>query len=88
MEGKTFLHLAVEKKHKQIISYLLFDAKVDSNKLTEESQMSALHIAVQMKSSEVIELLLTCEKTDIDIMSSIHGTPLHLACRGGSVRLV
>ena len=50
--------------------------------------MSALHIAVQMKSSDVIELLLTSEKTDIDSMSSIHGTPLHLACRGGSVKIV
>jgi ankyrin repeat protein len=50
--------------------------------------MSALHIAVQMKASEVIELLLTNEKTEIDIMSNIHGTPLHLACRGGSVKIV
>ena len=88
MNEKTYLHLAVEKKHKQIIAYLLFDAKVDPNKLTEENMMSALHIAVQLKSSEVIELLLTCEKTEIDVMSPIHGTPLHLACRGGSVKIV
>lgn len=50
--------------------------------------MSSLHIAVQMKASEVIELLLTNERTEIDIMSSFHGTPLHLACRGGSVKIV
>lgn len=41
-----------------------------------------------MKSSEIIELLLTYEKTEIDIMSPSHGTPLHLACRGGSVKIV
>lgn len=46
VNGKTYLHLAVEKKHKQIIAFLLFDAKVDPNKLTEETQMSPLHIAV------------------------------------------
>ncbi|CDW79366.1 protein kinase domain containing protein [Stylonychia lemnae] len=88
MEGKSYLHLAVERKHKQIIAYLLFDAKLDPNRLTEETEMSALHIAVQMKSSDVIELLLTHDKTEIDIQSSIHGTPLHLACRGGSVKIV
>jgi hypothetical protein len=33
-ESKTFLHLAVEQGHKQIVSYLLFDAKLDPNKLT------------------------------------------------------
>eukprot|EP00347_Sterkiella_histriomuscorum_P006016 403354389 len=71
-----------------INAFLLYDAKVDPNKLTEETEMSPLHLAVQMKSSEIIELLLTHEKTEIDKMSPLHGTPLHLACRGGSVKIV
>ncbi len=41
-----------------------------------------------MKASEVIELLLTCERTEIDVYSEVHGTPLHIACKGGSVKVV
>ena len=85
---KTFMHLAVEKRQKQIIAYLLFDAKADPNKLTADTMLAPLHIAVQIRSSEIIELLLACEKTDIDVYSDIHGTPLHLACRGGSLKIV
>ena len=66
----------------------MFDAKADPNKLSEEGQMAPLHQAVQMKASDVIELLLTCDRTEIDVMSPSHGTPLHLACRGGSVKIV
>jgi ankyrin repeat protein len=86
--SKTFLHVAVELKHKQIISYLIFDAKVDTNKLTVDSQMGPLHIAAFLKSNDIIELLLTCERTDINLMSPIHGTPLHVACRGGNVKVI
>lgn len=50
--------------------------------------MAPLHIAVYMKANEIIELLLTCDRTDIDIQSDMHGTPLHVACRGGSVKIV
>jgi hypothetical protein len=59
-ESKTYLHLAVEQNNKQIVSYLLFDCKVDPNKLTCESQMGALHIAVRLKLYEIIELLVSC----------------------------
>lgn len=45
-------------------------------------------MAVSLKASEVIELLLTCERTDIDLISPIHGTALHVACMGGSVKIV
>jgi hypothetical protein len=41
-----------------------------------------------MKASDVIELLLTCERTEIDVYSEVHGTPLHIACKGGSVKVV
>jgi ankyrin repeat protein len=50
--------------------------------------MGALHIAVQMQSTDIIELLLTSEKTNIDLQSPLHGTPLHVACVGGSVKIV
>lgn len=80
--------MAVELKHKQIISFLLFDAKVNPNALTTDTQMTPLHIAVQLKLNEIIELLLTLETTDINIMSPIHGTPLHIACKGGNVKII
>ncbi len=86
--GKTYLHVAVEHKQKQIISYLLFDVKADPNILTQDTLLAPLHLAVRVQSSEIIELLLTCDKTQIDIYSSLHGTPLHEACRGDSVKIV
>ena len=45
-ESKTYLHLAVEQGHHYIVSYLLFDAKLNPNVLTCDTQLSALHIAV------------------------------------------
>lgn len=53
--------MAVELKHKQIISYLLYDAKADPNALTTDTYMAPLHIAVQLKLNEIIELLLTLD---------------------------
>jgi len=82
------MHLAVEKKQKQIVSFLLFDARADPNKLSADGQMAPLHVAVQIRSGEIIELLLACDRTDIDVYSDVHGTPLHLACRGGSIKVV
>lgn len=78
----------MERKNKQVISFLLYDAKADPNKLTLDTQLAPLHLAVQMKASDVIELLLTCERTEIDVVSPGQGTPLHIACRGGSVKVV
>ena len=46
-KGKTFLHLAVEKSATSIASYLLLDAGVDPNVLTEDAQqVGVLHMAV------------------------------------------
>ena len=46
--GKTYLHVAVEFRQKQLISYLLFDVRSDPNKLTLDTNLAALHIAVQL----------------------------------------
>jgi ankyrin repeat protein len=50
--------------------------------------MAALHIAIQLKCDEIIELLLQCERTNPNILSPLHGAPLHLACLSDSVRTV
>lgn len=80
-DSKTFLHLATEQNHKQILSYLLFDAKCDPNLLTRDSRMSALHIAIKLYQYEVMEILLANETaTDVNVMAEL-GTPLHLAAK-------
>ena len=86
--GKTFLHLAVEHGATQIVSYLLLDAKVDPNVLSHNSQMGVLHVAVSFQRNDMIDLILMSERADINLMSSLHGTPLHLACKMGNLKIV
>ena len=86
--GKTFLHLAVEHSATEIVSYLLLDAKVDPNVLSHNSQMGVLHVAVSFQRNDLIDLILMSERTDINLMSSLHGTPLHLACKIGNLKIV
>lgn len=86
--GKTFLHLAVEHSAVQIVSYLMLDADVDPNILSHNSQMGVLHIAVSFQRNDVIDLILMSKKADINLMSSLVGTPLHLACKIGNLKIV
>jgi len=66
----------------------MFDKNADPNLFTHNSQMSALHIAACRMYPAIIELLLMNKRTKIDILSPLHGTPLHLACLVGSVKIV
>ena len=50
--------------------------------------MGALHVAVNLQSADMINLILMSDKTDINLMSSLHGTPLHLACKIGNLKIV
>ena len=86
--SKTYLHLAVEQINKQIVSYLLFDAKVDPNKLTLQTLLSPLHIAIQLNALDIIEMLMECEKTDVNVISPTQGTPLHMACSMEKLQIV
>ena len=86
--GKTFLHLAVEHKAPKIVQFLIFDNEDDPNVLTHNTQMSALHIAVSRTLPAIIELLLLCKRTQINLVSPLHGTPLHTACKAGHVKVV
>jgi ankyrin repeat protein len=69
------------------VSYLLFDARVDPNIMSERGE-SALHVGILLKHVEIVELLLTNDKTDVNIMSTLHGTPLHLACKLDQTKIV
>ena len=86
--GKSFLHLAVEYAAVQIIQFLLFEAEADPNQLTHNTRMSALHLAVSRAQPGLIELLLMCKRTQINLVSDLHGTPLHTACKLGSLKIV
>ena len=86
--GKTFLHLAVEHKAARVVQFLLFENEDDPNVLTHNTQMSALHIAVSRTQPAIIEMLLLCKRTQINLMSPLHGTPLHTACKAGHVKVV
>jgi ankyrin repeat protein len=50
--------------------------------------MAALHIAACRMYPAVIELILMNKRAKIDIQSPLHGTPLHIACLVGSVKIV
>jgi len=36
----------------------------------------------------MIELLLSCERIEVNQVSPIHGTPLHLACQTDQIKIV
>lgn len=88
LDGKTFLHLAIEHSATQIASYLLLDAKVDPNVLSHNSQMGVLHVAVNYQRNDLIDLVLMSERTNVNLNSMLHGTPLHLACKIGNLKIV
>jgi len=86
--GKTYLHLAVEHQSPAILQFLMFERDADPNLLTHNSQMAGLHIAASRMYPAIIELLLLNKRTEIDIYSPLHGTPLHVACMVSSVKIV
>ena len=61
---------------------------MDPNVLSHNSQMGVLHAAVTLQRPDVIDLLLISEATDPNLMSPLHGTPLHLACKIGNLKIV
>ena len=86
--GKSFLHLAVEYGAAEIVEFLLNEAQTDPNTLTHNTQMTALHLAVIRGLPSLIELLLLHESTNVNQSSQLHGTPLHTACKSGSLKIV
>jgi ankyrin repeat protein len=50
--------------------------------------MGVLHVAVNSQRNDLIDLILMSEKTNINLNSSLHGAPLHLACKIGNAKIV
>lgn len=45
-------------------------------------------MAVNLQRNDIIDLILMSDRTDINLMSSLHGTPLHLSCKIGNLKIV
>jgi ankyrin repeat protein len=50
--------------------------------------MGILHVAVNLQRNDIIDLILMSQRIDINLMSSLHGTPLHLASKIGNIKIV
>jgi len=73
--GKTALHIAVEKGHTEIISYLL-EKGVDVNVPNTQTFSAPLHVAVEPK---IVQLLLRVAKCNKSAQDKQGNTPLHLS---------
>ena len=86
--GKSLLHLAVEYGSTKIVEFLLFETQADPNEMTHNTHMAAIHLAIVRSQPGLIELLLMSEKADLNLVSDLHGTPLHTACKSGQLKIV
>lgn len=50
--------------------------------------MGVLHVAVNYQRNDLIDLILMSEQTKVNLNSELHGTPLHLACKIGNLKIV
>ena len=96
------MHLAVEHNAYQILAYLLIELKLNPNQLcgkTQEddhikssgrnnSEQGILHMAIQEDRQDVIDLIMSSPNVDLNLMSPIVGTPLHVASRKQNLKVV
>lgn len=51
--------------------------------------MGVLHLAIANQRMEMIDLIMmSCEHADINLLSPSAGTPLHVACKTGNLKIV
>ncbi|KAJ6244209.1 repeat protein [Anaeramoeba flamelloides] len=83
--GKNALYLACENNRIEVVKTLI-KYKIDFSIAEELANMSSLHISVNHGHHKIVKLLL--EKMDPNILMFKDYTPLHIACRNGSVKCV
>ena len=50
--------------------------------------MSILHEAIWFNKPSLVDFILLCSKNiNINLMSPTYGTPLHIACRVGNIKM-
>ena len=62
--------------------------KDDPNILSHNTQMGILHMAVNLERNDLIDLVLMSDRTDVNLMSSLYGTPLHMAAKIANLKIV
>ncbi|KXJ74392.1 hypothetical protein RP20_CCG013771 [Aedes albopictus] len=88
IEGRTPLHLAVDKKSVENVKVLLnFSPDVKLN-AQDNKQQTPLHVAAQHGNSEIVRQLLADSTTIIDVQDNKQQTPLHLAAQHGHSEIV
>ena len=56
---------------------------------TDLFDMSILHQALQLNEQKLVDFILVASKNvNINLMSPTHGTPLHIACKTGNIKIV
>lgn len=81
--GRTALHIAAEKGHKEVVELLLKEAGAD---IPDNNGRTALHIAAEKGYVEVVELLLN--ESGPDIPDNNGKTALHIAAEKGYMEVV
>ncbi|XP_023314366.1 ankyrin repeat domain-containing protein 27-like isoform X1 [Trichogramma pretiosum] len=85
--GETALHIAAGVGCIEIIQ-LLLDAGAHVNLPTRSEGRTPLHLACQNEHPSAVKLLLASANCNPDAKDHSRDTPLHLAARSGSVRIV
>lgn len=72
--GSTVLHLAVEKNHKAMVSYLI--SRGDDINIQDEPGNTPLHIAIRMRNIDIAKFLLL-NNADVNTQDYNGNTPMH-----------
>jgi len=86
-EGGTPFLIACEKGHKEVVSLLLADPRVDPNKAQNEGA-TPFFIACEKGHKEVVSLLLADPRVDPNKPKNDSGTSFFIACQNGHKELV
>ena len=67
-------------------------AEVGGQSLSDQNYLyeaSILHQALHLNEIKLIDFILIASKgIDVNLVSSVHGSPLHVACQVGNIKVV
>jgi ankyrin repeat protein len=86
-EGRTPLCWATQYGWVNVVRLLLLNTKPPFIDIKDKDGHSALYTAVERKDRSIIELLLKAD-ANVNAQGGVHGNPLHVAARGGTVEIV
>ncbi|XP_062841687.1 transient receptor potential cation channel subfamily A member 1b [Trichomycterus rosablanca] len=77
-EGRTPLHLAVEKNQESSCA-LLLELGANPN-ILNTAMMAPLHLAITRNHNNLLHVLLSCRRTDVNLEGDLGNTPVMVAC--------